>query len=327
MDVSSASRNTHWAAQQDDNEQDRSGADDNHPRADAAPASRDQDRHNEPNEGAAQHGDPASAPVMQKQQTSNASARARPSRSTLSQISDGSPLTAQPAGASTVSSGTPVANANIPPTEPQHLLDRYEDVNDHPTDTDNANSEGALQADRMRGMPEDEVLFVKQINLINQQIDALPPTARARYRERLNDAIREYGETTSPEARQKIATALQDNVQKPVNAAYQKIMGDPAQRMQLEFTPPYGTGLLGAAGQNQADQLRRLGQQFNEAKTPGQREALFKQAASLRHQMQRDVQTAIANEQKTLTEQWAQADRELDQALSDAAGIAPTTVQ
>ncbi|MBN3757695.1 hypothetical protein G3N95_32560 [Paraburkholderia sp. Tr-20389] len=205
--------------------------------------------------------------------------------------------------------------------ECQNLLERYEGTKDHPTDTDNANGMADVAEDAMRGMPQDEVTFVRQVIRTNLQINALSQPARGLFRATLAALFLRYESATSTEDRLKLAKQIEDDVIKPVDTAYAKAMADPQQRAQMEFRPPYGYGVLGSSGQYQADLLRQLGQQFNAAKTPAQREAIFAQAARLRQSMQQYIQAAEVREKGRLDAQWAEADRELDKALDEATGI------
>ncbi|MEM5365757.1 hypothetical protein V4C53_06895 [Paraburkholderia azotifigens] len=210
---------------------------------------------------------------------------------------------------------------NITTSEAQGLLDRYEDTKHHPSDSDNANQMADLEEDSLRGMPPYEQKVIQQATRTNQQIDALPDRERGQYRAMLVNLLQAYESATTREDRQTIAKLIEDKVTGPVDTAYRNATGDPLQRARQEFRPPYGYGMLGAEGTYGAERLRQLGQQFDNAKTPAEREAVFAQAAQLRQTMQLRIQAAMVREKGRLDEQWAEADRELDSALKDARGL------
>ncbi|MEM5365758.1 hypothetical protein V4C53_06900 [Paraburkholderia azotifigens] len=210
---------------------------------------------------------------------------------------------------------------NITTSEAQGLLDRYEDTKHHPSDSDNANQMADLEEDSLRGMPPYEQKVIQQATRTNQQIDALPDRERGQYRAMLVNLLQAYESATTREDRQTIAKLIEDKVTGPVDTAYRNATGDPLQRARHEFRPPYGYGMLGAEGTYGAERLRQLGQQFDNAKTPAEREAVFAQAAQLRQTMQLRIQAAMVREKGRLDEQWAEADRELDSALKDARGL------
>ncbi|MPW16461.1 hypothetical protein GCT13_05820 [Paraburkholderia sp. CNPSo 3157] len=229
--------------------------------------------------------------------------------------------TRQPRSAPTLSQvqGTPAGAAGaITPTEAQQLIDRYENGDGYPDDSTNASSLADLLADGLRGIPQDVVRFESQLMLYRQKIEALPQQERERYARMLEKGVEAYESATSDADRQKIARNITENVFKPVDAAYPKAMADPAQRVQQEFTPPFGAQYLGAAGQQQVALLAQLGKQFSQAKTPQERESLFRQAAEIRHTLQHQIQARIAQAKIQLDQQWAEADRELDAALEEA---------
>lgn len=241
-------------------------------------------------------------------------ARRSPSPSTLGRLGITQPTTTQPRAP--VSGGPAISSV-----EAGHLIDGYENSTNHPDDSENATALADLQGDGLRGMPQDAVQFDQQVTMLLQKIAALPQQARERYLGMAAAAINAYEHATSASDRQKIASALTTYVQQPVDAAYQQVMTDPAQRVKLEFTPPYGAQYLGAAGKQQVALLRLLGQRFEQAKTPAEREALFRQAAGIRQTMQQQIASAITRAHAQTDEQWAEADRELDLALNEASGL------
>ncbi|MFM0395328.1 hypothetical protein [Paraburkholderia phytofirmans] len=241
-------------------------------------------------------------------------ARPSPSPSTLGHLGITQPATTQPRAPVT---GGPAISS----VEAGHLVDGYENSTNHPDDSKNATALADLQGGGLRGMPQDAVQFDQQVTMLLQKIAALPQQARERYLGMAAAAIDAYEHATSASDRQKIASALTTCVREPVDAAYQQVMNDPAQRVKLEFTPPYGSQYLGAAGKQQVALLRLLGQQFEQAKTPAEREALFRQAAGIRQTMQQQIASAITRAHAQTDAQWAEADRELDLALKEASGL------
>ena len=218
----------------------------------------------------------------------------------------------------------PAASSGIPPAEAEHLIAAYEGNASHPGDSENATALAGLQADGFRGMPQDEVQFNQHVTQALQKTAALPQQAREQYLGAVAEAVNEYGNTTAPADRQAIASKFEQKVQTSLDAAYQKVMGDPAQRVQLEFTAPYGAQYEGAAGRQQVALLGQLGKRFNEAKTPRDREALFQQSAGARQSLQQQIGGAIVRGHAQAGDEWAKADKELDNALNYAKDLQGT---
>ncbi|WP_213297020.1 hypothetical protein [Paraburkholderia sacchari] len=206
----------------------------------------------------------------------------------------------------------------IPPTEAKHLTDTYENDRGYPNDSKNATALANLQRNGLRGMPNDAIAFETQQTLNRQKIEALPQKERDKYSGMQAQGINTYESQTSAEDRQKVAQAMDEHVNKPLNKEYDKAMASPQQRVPLEFRAPFGTQYLGSAGQHQTDTLKHLGIEFNQAKTPQEREQIFKTAAAIRHQMQLQIGADITYGDEQTNKQWTEADKELDDAQADA---------
>jgi hypothetical protein len=211
-------------------------------------------------------------------------------------------------------------------TESQKLIDRYETNRAAPTDAQNAAGMAQLQAESMRGAPSGAVKFEQQATLTNQQIDALPPAQRDRFRGMLAAAASFHDAATAEADRTKIAQAAQANIVDPVAKDYQQAMNDPVARVQHAFIEPFGARYLGAAGRQQSELLADLGQKFNEAPTADERARLFGRATETRHTLQMQIGSAVGQERARLGEQWKQADQELDRALQNAKSLQIATL-
>ena len=209
----------------------------------------------------------------------------------------------------------------ISQNEALQLLGRFETARSSPDDEANAKALARLQADGLRGMPTDAIDFETTQTLTRQRIEALSQRDRDRFNGMQAQDVNSYESATSATDRQKIAQAGADNVSKPVNAAYAKVMADPVQHIQQEFSPPFGAQYLGAAGQEQVALLAQMRAHFNEAKTVSGRESLFRQAASIRHDLQQQIADRIAQTQARTDQQWRDADKALYAAQDDAKGL------
>lgn len=199
----------------------------------------------------------------------------------------------------------------ISPAEAKNLIDRYENDQGYPNDSQNGAALADLQADSLRGMPNDDIQFETRQTLNRQKIEALPQKERDRYTGIEAMGVNTYESVTSTEDRQKVAQAMDKNVTQPVNTAYGDVMASPQQRIPLEFKAPFGTPYLGSSGQQQAASLQQLGIQFNQAATPQTREQIFEKAAEIRHNMQLQIQARVAQAKAQTDQQWVAADKEL----------------
>ncbi len=219
---------------------------------------------------------------------------------------------------------TPISGSNnsaYSSAESKHLLDTYESGKDHPDDETNAQSMADLEKEGLRGAPDDAIQFETQQTLNRQKIEALPQKDRDRYTGMDGANITTYEFQQSADDRSKIAKSTAEQVSQPLAKQYGEIMADPLQRARLEFNAPFGEEYLGSDGQQKTATLHQLGEQFNQAKTPQERESLFAQAANIRHTEQLQVKDTIAQARTKVDQQWAKSDQELGTALDRAKAL------
>lgn len=214
----------------------------------------------------------------------------------------------------------------IPPIEATQLINGNENGQGYPDDSTNAKALADLQEDGLRGMPQDAIKFETQQTLNRQKIEALSQKDRDLYSRRQAEGINMYESATSASDRQRIAQAMANDMDKPLNALYAKCMADSAQRIRLEFTSPFGAQYLGSAGQQQSALLEHLGTQFDQARTPEERASLFRQAAGIRHDMQLQIQARTSQGRTQTDQQWAEADNELFAARDYAKSLQIATL-
>ncbi|WP_322059296.1 hypothetical protein [Paraburkholderia sp. J63] len=224
-------------------------------------------------------------------------------------------------------SGAPaISPSDVPRAEAQHLVDTYESGKGYPDDETNAKALSELQEDGLRGESPDAIKFQTQQTQTRQKIEALPQKERERYSGMQAQGINVYESMKSPSDRAKVQQTMDGQVTQPVDTAYQKIKSDPTQRVPLEFNAPFGSQYLGSAGQQQIARLQQLHDDFNGAKTPEQRETVFRQAAELRHSMQLQIGSNIAYGKTQVDQQWAEADKELLTAQENANNMSIATL-
>ncbi|MFM0055576.1 ArsR family transcriptional regulator [Paraburkholderia phytofirmans] len=169
----------------------------------------------------------------------------------------------------------------------------------------------------MTGYPPDVVRFEKSQLDVRRLLVDLPLSQREFYGSALATLSTAYALETDPTRRVAILEKVLD-LDGVVRDAYARAINDPVDRVLGIFNPPMGEAYLDKEQREDVDRLERLREDFFDAADPAERKAIFSEAAELKEDLQRRIDSAMSARLISQREEWGEANAEVDRILREA---------